>query len=102
MHPNDHVNMSQSSNDTYVVISVCDISTHSYEFESFPTAMHVAAVMELNHSLLPALTELRDALDAKAKKFESIIKIGRTHLQASLNVLETISINKTLDRMRLR
>ncbi|KLO20232.1 fumarate hydratase [Schizopora paradoxa] len=63
VHPNDHVNMSQSSNDT------------------FPTAMHVAAVMELNHSLLPALTELRDALDAKAKKFESIIKIGRTHLQ---------------------
>lgn len=45
--------------------------------------MHVAAVMELNHSLLPALTELRDALDAKAKRFESIIKIGRTHLQVS-------------------
>ena len=43
--------------------------------------MHVAAVMELNHSLLPALTELRDAVDAKAKLFEHIIKIGRTHLQ---------------------
>ncbi|KAG5654785.1 hypothetical protein H0H81_003793 [Sphagnurus paluster] len=64
VHPNDHVNMSQSSNDT------------------FPTVMHVAAVTELNNTLLPALTELRDALDAKAKEFEHIIKIGRTHLQA--------------------
>lgn len=43
--------------------------------------MHVAAVMEINGSLLPALTELRNALDAKAKEFDSIIKIGRTHLQ---------------------
>ena len=43
--------------------------------------MHVAAVTELHHSLIPALTELRDALDEKAKKFEKIIKIGRTHLQ---------------------
>lgn len=43
--------------------------------------MHVAAVTELNRSLLPALTELRDALAAKAKEFEHIIKIGRTHLQ---------------------
>ncbi|KAJ8494877.1 hypothetical protein ONZ51_g2016 [Trametes cubensis] len=64
VHPNDHVNMSQSSNDT------------------FPTAMHVAAVTEIHHTLLPALAELRDALDAKAKEFEHIIKIGRTHLQA--------------------
>lgn len=48
---------------------------------SFPTAMHVAAVTELSNSLIPALTELRDALDAKAKEFDSIIKIGRTHLQ---------------------
>ncbi|KAH7909115.1 fumarate hydratase [Hygrophoropsis aurantiaca] len=63
VHPNDHVNMSQSSNDT------------------FPTAMHVAAVTEINHSLLPALIELRDALDEKAKSFDHIIKIGRTHLQ---------------------
>jgi len=63
VHPNDHVNMSQSSNDT------------------FPTAMHVAAVTEINHSLIPALTELRDALDSKSKAFEHIIKIGRTHLQ---------------------
>ena len=43
--------------------------------------MHVAAVMEINNSLLPALTELRDALDVKAKEFKHIIKIGRTHLQ---------------------
>ncbi|KAF8898610.1 L-Aspartase-like protein [Infundibulicybe gibba] len=63
VHPNDHVNMSQSSNDT------------------FPTAMHVAAVTEIHHSLIPALTELRDALAAKAKEFDHIIKIGRTHLQ---------------------
>ncbi|KAF7307025.1 Fumarate hydratase [Mycena indigotica] len=63
VHPNDHVNMSQSSNDT------------------FPTAMHVAAVTELSVSLIPALTELRDALDAKAQEFSHIIKIGRTHLQ---------------------
>ncbi|KAG6820379.1 hypothetical protein H0H93_001350 [Arthromyces matolae] len=63
VHPNDHVNMSQSSNDT------------------FPTVMHVAAVSELHNDLLPALTELRDALEAKSKEFEHIIKIGRTHLQ---------------------
>ncbi|KIK06867.1 hypothetical protein K443DRAFT_129452 [Laccaria amethystina LaAM-08-1] len=63
VHPNDHVNMSQSSNDT------------------FPTVMHIAAVTEINRSLLPALTELRNVLDAKSKAFEHIIKIGRTHLQ---------------------
>ena len=48
---------------------------------SFPTAMHVAAVTEIRQSLIPALVELRDALDKKAKEFEHIIKIGRTHLQ---------------------
>ncbi|KAF8622252.1 hypothetical protein AX15_007191 [Amanita polypyramis BW_CC] len=63
VHPNDHVNMSQSSNDT------------------FPTAMHIAAVTEIHHSLIPALTELRDALEAKSRAFDHIIKIGRTHLQ---------------------
>ncbi|KAI9357418.1 fumarate hydratase precursor rhizopus oryzae [Pilaira anomala] len=63
VHPNDHVNMSQSSNDT------------------FPTAMHVAAVVEITHRLIPALTTLRDALQAKSNEFEHIIKIGRTHLQ---------------------
>lgn len=62
IHPNDHVNMSQSSNDT------------------FPTAMHIAAAEELNHRLLPMVKKLRDALDAKAKKYSHIIKIGRTHL----------------------
>ncbi|KAF7722904.1 fumarase fum1 [Apophysomyces ossiformis] len=63
VHPNDHVNMSQSSND------------------SFPTAMHIAAVVEINTALLPALQTLRDALDAKSREFSDIIKIGRTHLQ---------------------
>jgi fumarate hydratase class II len=63
VHPNDHCNMSQSSNDTY------------------PTAMHIACAEEIRHRLLPALTKLRDALDAKAKAWESIIKIGRTHTQ---------------------
>lgn len=63
VHPNDHVNKGQSSND------------------SFPTAMHIAAASEINHLLLPALKHLHKALDDKAKAFESIIKIGRTHLQ---------------------
>jgi fumarate hydratase class II len=63
IHPNDHVNLSQSSNDT------------------FPTAMHVAAAEEVVHRLLPAVQELRDALDAKARAFADIVKIGRTHLQ---------------------
>lgn len=63
VHPNDHVNMSQSSNDT------------------FPTAMHVAAVLEITRTLLPALRTLRAALAAKADAFAPIIKIGRTHLQ---------------------
>jgi fumarate hydratase class II len=63
VHPNDDVNMSQSSNDT------------------FPTAMHIAAVeMVVNH-LIPAVKELREALDRKAKEFADIVKIGRTHLQ---------------------
>jgi fumarate hydratase class II len=63
VHPNDHVNMSQSSNDTY------------------PTAMHVAAAEEIVHRLLPALTKLRDALAAKAAAWHDIVKIGRTHTQ---------------------
>jgi fumarate hydratase class II len=63
IHPNDDVNMSQSSNDT------------------FPTAMNIAAVKTLTDELLPAVRKLRDALDAKAKMFSQIIKIGRTHLQ---------------------
>lgn len=63
VHPNDHCNMSQSSNDT------------------FPTVMHIAAVTEISHSLIPELTKLRDSLQAKADEFKDIIKIGRTHLQ---------------------
>jgi fumarate hydratase class II len=63
VHPNDHVNMSQSSNDT------------------FPTAMSIAAAEVVVHNLLPAVRELREALDAKAKAFAGIVKIGRTHLQ---------------------
>lgn len=63
IHPNDDVNMSQSSNDT------------------FPTAMNIAAVTVVRERLLPAVTVLRDALDAKAKEFADIVKIGRTHLQ---------------------
>ncbi|MBB3972002.1 class II fumarate hydratase [Hansschlegelia beijingensis] len=63
VHPNDHVNMSQSSNDT------------------FPTAMHIAAAEEIERRLLPALAHLADALEAKSRAFEHIIKIGRTHTQ---------------------
>jgi len=63
LHPNDHVNMSQSSND------------------SFPTAMHVAAAEEITHRLLPALAHLQSALEQKAKEFARIVKIGRTHTQ---------------------
>jgi fumarate hydratase class II len=63
VHPNDHVNMSQSSNDTY------------------PTAMHIACAEEIQHKLLPALRHLHKALDAKAKAWGNIIKIGRTHTQ---------------------
>jgi fumarate hydratase class II len=62
VHPNDHVNMSQSSNDT------------------FPTAMHMAAATEVKQRLLPAVTYLRDALAAKQAEFAGIVKIGRTHL----------------------
>jgi fumarate hydratase class II len=63
VHPNDHVNMSQSSNDTY------------------PTAMHIAAAEEVQHRLIPALKHLHKALDKKAKEWAHIIKIGRTHTQ---------------------
>uniref|UniRef100_A0A0P5AHC3 fumarate hydratase n=1 Tax=Daphnia magna TaxID=35525 RepID=A0A0P5AHC3_9CRUS len=63
VHPNDHVNKSQSSNDTY------------------PTAMHIAVAVEVTRTLLPSLQKLHDAIDAKAKEFQDIIKIGRTHTQ---------------------
>ena len=63
VHPNDHVNMGQSSNDT------------------FPTAMHIAATREIHSTLLPALEHLTSALDSKANSFMHIVKIGRTHTQ---------------------
>ncbi len=63
VHPNDHVNMSQSSNDT------------------FPTAMHIAAARAIVERLLPSVRALRDSLDARSKDFADVVKIGRTHLQ---------------------
>ncbi|MCL6708117.1 class II fumarate hydratase [Pseudomonas sp. R2.Fl] len=63
VHPNDHVNMSQSSNDTY------------------PTAMHIACAEQIAHHLIPGLTHLHKALEAKSRQFAHIIKIGRTHTQ---------------------
>jgi fumarate hydratase class II len=63
VHPNDHVNMSQSTNDT------------------FPTAINIAAVESIRQQLIPTMQQLRDTLDEKAKAFSTIIKLGRTHLQ---------------------
>ncbi len=63
IHPNDHVNMSQSSNDT------------------FPTAMHIAVALALTHKLIPAVRQLREGLVNKKEAFKGIVKIGRTHLQ---------------------
>lgn len=63
VHPNDHVNMSQSSNDT------------------FPSAMHIAAVKGLNNQLIPSIKYLRDSLQTKVDKWSDIIKVGRTHMQ---------------------
>jgi fumarate hydratase, class II len=68
IHPNDHVNLSQSSNDT------------------FPTAMHIAAAEEINHRLIPAVSGLRDALRAKSEEFREVVKIGRTHLMDAVPV----------------
>ena len=63
VHPNDHCNLSQSSNDT------------------FPTAMHIAAAIEISNNLIPAMEKLSLSLENKSKEFNKIIKIGRTHLQ---------------------
>src|SRR6202140_5131103 len=63
IHPNDHVNMSQSSNDT------------------FPAAMHIAAAERVQNALIPAIKSVHDAIAAKAKEFNDVVKIGRTHLQ---------------------
>lgn len=66
VHPNDHVNKSQSSNDT------------------FPTAMHIAVAQEISKTLLPSLQRLHDALQQKSEEFADIIKIGRTHTQVRI------------------
>ncbi|WP_393074623.1 lyase family protein [Streptomyces sp. LN704] len=63
VHPNDHVNMGQSSNDT------------------FPTAMHIAAVKEVHEHLLPAVQALQRSIEAKAERWQDVVKIGRTHLE---------------------
>src|SRR5690349_16503602 len=63
VHPNDHVNMAQSSND------------------SFPSAMNIAAAVNVTHRLIPAVAALRDAVDAKAKAWDDVVKLGRTHMQ---------------------
>merc|ERR1711881_757504 len=63
VHPNDHVNMSQSSNDTY------------------PTAMHIAVAVEIHQVLFPGLKQLKEAINEKAIEYKDIIKIGRTHTQ---------------------
>ena len=62
IHPNDHVNKGQSSNDT------------------FPTVMHIATAEQLHQNLIPSVTTLRDALAAKSAEFEAVVKCGRTHL----------------------
>ena len=90
IHPNDHVNMSQSSNDT------------------FPTAMHIAAAIALNETLIPALGELQAVLDNKSREFANVVKTGRTHLQDAtpLTVGQEISgwsslVRRDLDRIRI-
>ena len=87
IHPNDDVNMSQSSNDT------------------FPTAMHIAAAEQMN-KLIPAIQTVHDAIDAKAKEFKDVVKIGRTHLQDAtpLTVGQEMSgwaslLERDIDRM---
>lgn len=88
IHPNDAVNMSQSSNDT------------------FPTAMHIAVVEEIHHRLIPNLTKLRDALAEKAEEFKDIIKIGRTHLMDAVPLTlgqefsaYVVQLNRDLERI---
>ena len=89
IHPNDHVNMSQSSNDT------------------FPTAMHMAAAEEVQRTLIPAVERLRDVLNQKAQAFAGVVKIGRTHLQDAtpLTVGQEMSgwvslLDRDLERLR--
>ncbi len=89
IHPNDHVNLSQSSNDV------------------FPTAMHIAAVTRLHRDLIPAIERVRDAIGAKAREFAGVLKIGRTHLQdaAPLTVGQEMSgweslLTRDIERLR--
>ncbi len=90
IHPNDHVNMSQSSNDT------------------FPTAMHIAATEQIIHRLIPMVRKLRDALKTKSEEFQHIVKIGRTHLMDAvpLTLGQEFSgyvsqLDKDLDRLNV-
>src|SRR5881275_1999903 len=90
IHPNDDVNMSQSSNDT------------------FPTAMHIAAAEQVKRKLIPAVEELREALHAKAEAFADVVKIGRTHLQDAtpITVGQEFSgwvsiVDRNLERLQL-
>ncbi|MFZ3214525.1 MAG: class II fumarate hydratase [Candidatus Acidiferrales bacterium] len=90
VHPNDDVNMSQSSNDT------------------FPTAMHIAAASRVAEALIPAVERLRDALDAKARAFADVVKIGRTHLMDAtpLTVGQEMSgwvsqLDRDVERLRM-
>ncbi len=90
IHPNDDVNMSQSSND------------------AFPTAMHIAAAERVHNDLIPSLKKLHDAIDAKAKEFASVVKIGRTHLQDAtpLTVGQEMSgwanlVERDIERLKL-
>jgi fumarate hydratase class II len=90
IHPNDDVNMSQSSNDT------------------FPTAMHIAAATRVTGTLIPSVKRLRDAINAKAREFQDVVKIGRTHLMDAtpLTVGQEMSgwvslLDRDLDRLRL-
>ncbi|MBN9343155.1 MAG: fumarate hydratase, class II [Caedibacter sp. 38-128] len=89
VHPNDHVNCSQSSND------------------SFPTVMHIAAVLEIYHKLLPSLEKLHKALQKKSDQFKDIIKIGRTHLQDATPLTlgqefsgYTTQVHKSIERIK--
>src|SRR6201986_314116 len=90
IHPNDDVNMSQSSNDT------------------FATALHIAGATRVAEGLIPAVTRLRDAIDAKAREFQDVVKIGRTHLMDAtpLTVGQEISgwvslLDRDIERLRL-
>jgi fumarate hydratase, class II len=90
IHPNDHVNLSQSSNDT------------------FPTAMHIAAAERLHRDLIPAIQRVQAAIEAKAREFAGVVKIGRTHLQDAtpLTVEQEMSgwaslLNRNIERLKL-